>query len=434
MSDADFELVISNLISTEQTALRSIKSHAQTLLDCSPRFKYLTLHGSEHLNSLFSILNILINGGIVINNRDLFLLSAAICTHDLGMVIPLKSYMDHEIFKSEHTVTDPVNFENHIRDVHHEVISKYFEENDTFVSNLGLTAADLAIIELIGKSHRKIKISTLPPQERRLGALMRLIDELDIGPQRAPLPTFDAFFGEMEWISKWHWYKHIITAPWHIGSNVNYSTTNGKRDISFFVTVYPARQESISYWLPQVARPIEKALGDEECREILRHEYGITVNIRRNTSGSRISPLGPKRIAIEDAVLTGMLPVVLIIDDESKKIEDLFYFAQNDFHIHRVPRVKSGLQYLEATKVAIAVIDMQMPDDGLWGGDETAQYRLTGTKVVEEIKKRWPNTKVCILSGTRYPIPTETLNLADIVIRKPVDPIYLHEQLKLLLK
>ena len=346
------------------------------------------------------------------------------------MVLPLRSYTDDEIYRGPHPLTDPVHFENHVRDVHHEVIGKYFEENLSFAINLGLTVADLTIVEAIGKAHRKVKLSTLPVQERRLGALMRLIDELDIGPHRAPADVFDAFFAEMESISRWHWYKHIITAPWQHGANVSYQSLNGKKEIFFSVTVYPARMESVGYWLPQVARPIEKALKDEECGAIIYGEYGVTISVRRDGASSRMSPLGKQRQAVEDQVLTGRRPVVLIIDDESKKIDDLFHFVQEDFHIHRVPRVTSGIQYMEAADVAIAVVDMQMPDDGLWGSEETENYRMTGAKVVELIRERWPKTKLCILSGTRHKIADEVLQLVDLVLRKPIDSLALKDQLK----
>lgn len=83
-------------------------------------------------------------------------------------------------------------------------------------------------------------------------------------------------------------------------------------------------------------------------------------------------------------------------------------------------------------KVSIAVVDMQMKDDGLWGAEETSQFRMTGAKVIEEIRKRWPKTKICILSGTKHSIPKETLNLADLVLRKPVDPLVLRDSLKTL--
>lgn len=149
---------------------------------------------------------------------------------------------------------------------------------------------------------------------------MRLIDELDIGPARAPLDVFTAFAGDMDWVSKWHWYKHVITAPWHNGVNVNSSTRNDRKEIEFSVVVYPARSESIGYWLPQVARPIEKALGDEECFDIIRSEFGISVYVKRDQVSSRASPLGKQRQEFEDDVLTSRRPVVLVIDDESKKL------------------------------------------------------------------------------------------------------------------
>ena len=44
--------------------LASVKGHAERLLNHTPRFRFFTLHGSEHLDGLFRILALLLKGGV----------------------------------------------------------------------------------------------------------------------------------------------------------------------------------------------------------------------------------------------------------------------------------------------------------------------------------------------------------------------------------
>jgi hypothetical protein len=75
---------VSGLDADQLAILLGVKGHCERLLDHTPRFKYFTLHGSAHLNSLFKILELLRKGGINLGKDQLFVLAIAICIHDLG--------------------------------------------------------------------------------------------------------------------------------------------------------------------------------------------------------------------------------------------------------------------------------------------------------------------------------------------------------------
>ena len=66
--------------------LKLLKNKSDGWHEFSPRFNFFTIHGRVHTDNIFENLAILINGGIKIDNRDLFLLCAAICIHDVGTV------------------------------------------------------------------------------------------------------------------------------------------------------------------------------------------------------------------------------------------------------------------------------------------------------------------------------------------------------------
>ena len=67
-------------------------------------------------------------------------------------------------------------------------------------------------------------------------------------------------------------------------------------------------------------------------------------------------------------------------------------------------------------------MDMQIGSGDLWNAEETENFKATGKKLCEEIRKISPETNVGILTGTRYNLDScENLSL-KFLIRKPVDP------------
>lgn len=419
----ELENLCQRLSHTHAEILRSVWRHAMNLLDHTPRFQYYTLHGSQHHCNLFRNLEILLRGQIDLPEYELFILSVAICVHDLGMVLPMKEYNFQQVVEGRPGVLDPARFEDFVRDVHHEMVRNYVSLEFSFLANLGVQIPDLAIISDVAKAHRKVKLHDQRDIVKRLGALMRLVDELDIGPTRAPIPNFLQRQGEMDDISLFHWYKHIITESWTVDNNVHYQNFNGRKEISFSPVVHPNTSRSIPYWLTQVMRPIRKALDDEQCQKIIYEAYGVKVTVKKDQQLSSSLFLGNEWTLIEDKVLGAGRHTILVVDDEIKRIDDLFLPLMEKYYVHCVPRVKSALEQLEAKPVDLLIVDMQMTADGIWSAMETEDFRFTGMKIAEFVKDKYPATKIMGLTGIKYALPNDTAKLFECVLRKPIDPL-----------
>jgi len=135
MNDS-FDLIETRLKPNQGAILRAVKSHCERLLDHTPRFRYFTLHGEAHLNGLFGILRILLDGGVNLNNEQLFTLVLSICIHDLGMVVPLREKEIREILDGRSGFPDPPALENYVRDRHHDLLDLYFEQHLDFLAGL----------------------------------------------------------------------------------------------------------------------------------------------------------------------------------------------------------------------------------------------------------------------------------------------------------
>ena len=97
---------VSGLDADQLAILLGVKGHCERLLDHTPRFKYFTLHGSAHLNSLFKILELLQKGGINLGKDQLFVLAIAVDSNyelrqpeDFDLCIAITSVLRH--FQSE---------------------------------------------------------------------------------------------------------------------------------------------------------------------------------------------------------------------------------------------------------------------------------------------------------------------------------------------
>jgi hypothetical protein len=273
-----FESVIAPLDSKQQTILRAVKKHAESLLDHSPRFKFFTLHGTTHIENLFGILQLLIDGGIKLKPDELYLLSLAICVHDLGMVVSLRDYDVTKVLDGRPAATDPAALELFIRETHHELVDEYFRRNVDFLIPLGVSPNQLAQVVDISRCHRKLVLEQQVGIIRFLGAMLRVIDELDVGSNRAPADVLLNLIDDMDATSCWHWFKHNITEPWLLDHTVFYLTENRRQRIQFRLAVRPTKQASVTYWLHQVLRTIRDGRVEEKSalkRKVIEIEKEI---------------------------------------------------------------------------------------------------------------------------------------------------------------
>jgi len=92
------------------------------------------------------------------------------------------------------------------------------------------------------------------------------------------------------------------------------------------------------------------------------------------------------------------------------------------FHIIFSPNAKDAINKLKAGNINLAIVDLQIGSGNLWTREETEDFKATGKKLCEEILNFSPETKIGILTGTRY--DTESCRKLPLAffMKKPVDP------------
>ncbi|WP_320175661.1 response regulator [Maridesulfovibrio sp.] len=407
----------------------TIKAHCEKILDNSPRFKYFTLHGKDHIENLLNISNFIIDGGISLTQDEAYYLALSICLHDIGMVAPLNSLSDKDIFSGEQ-LSDLANTELKIRRHHHDLVGDYLADKVVFLSSLNISSASISLIVDICKNHRVVDLSQEQGFARRIGALLRLIDELDVGPGRAPIAVLENFYEEMGVIACWHWYKHVITQEWLVRDNVAYHTENGKNKILFKLIVRPNSSTSVEYWLRQSMRSINKVLIDEHVQRIIDSEWGVFIDVMPDHFRSKAMSLGDKWERIENIALSSGKKTIMLIDDEERKMHDMFLPLMDKYHIIYSPNAKDAAVKMNAVAIDLAIVDMQIGSGGLWALEETLNCKTTGVKVCEYIKENHPKTQIGILTGTRHKV--EGLDKESLVffLKKPVDPEVLERRIE----
>ncbi len=95
--------------------------------------------------------------------------------------MPLTASEAKDVLAGKLESYDPAVLEDYIRDTHHDRIEHYLSENLNFLLGLGISPADLGLIKDISRCHRRLILQDQTGAVKRLGALIRVIDELDIG-------------------------------------------------------------------------------------------------------------------------------------------------------------------------------------------------------------------------------------------------------------
>ena len=346
------------------------------------------------------------------------------------MVVSLKDADIPQVLDGRPTASDPAALELFIRDTHHDLVDAYLQTHMGFLTNLGVSPAQMAQVLEISRCHRKVILNQQVGIIRFLGAILRVIDELDLGSNRAPANVFLNIVDDMDTTSCWHWYKHNIVEPWHKDHTIFNITENGRKRIQFQLAVRPAKEGSINYWLNQIRRPIQKAISDDGAGLIISEKSGVQIELTLNRTLSKVNNLGPVWAGIEEKALSAGRKVVLVIDDEFRKLEDLFYPLMDDYHIIASHNAKDAISKLDAAKIDLAIVDMQIGAGGLWTEHETQDFKATGMKLCKKIREEFPNVKIGVLTGTKHPLPPNEAMQVDFFLRKPIDPDTLMDTVK----
>ena len=80
---------------------------------------------------------------------------------------------------------------------------------------------------------------------------------------------------------------------------------------------------------------------------------------------------------------------------------------------------------MRAAPVTLLIVDIQISWDATWGDDPDLDEHQAGVFFIKNVKEEFPDLIICLLTGTRHPLPQILHGLVDEIIRKPIDPIEL---------
>ena len=82
----------------------------------------------------------------------------------------------------------------------------------------------------------------------------------------------------------------------------------------------------------------------------------------------------------------GILPSVLVIDDEIRSQESLRRTLEEDFTVFTASSAQDGRTIMERESVQVVLCDQRMPE-------------TTGVEFLQEVREQWPDTVRIIISG-----------------------------------
>jgi hypothetical protein len=175
----------------------------------------------------------------------------------------------------------PYSVQDLIRDEHHIRSGRYIIEH---AEGLKLDHREAEYIRLIVEGHRQIKLESDEYNEKAIGltsvrvrllsALLRLADELDLLPERAPGTLYDILKNNMPDYSRIHWLKHYYTSGLLIETS---ESEKGRKRTSIEVHCqYPNEEVGRKITEVLISNPLEETLN--EVRVILL-DYGLRLSL-----------------------------------------------------------------------------------------------------------------------------------------------------------
>ena len=109
---------------------------------------------------------------------------------------------------------------------------------------------------------------------------MRLIDELDIGPNRAPQPVYEARRARMDEVSRLHWLKHICAREIDKQgiSTLTVEDRNDRRILCVWIAVM-ATTDTWQAIQGLIYRKIKRCLDEEGVNRVLRERFQLEVRV-----------------------------------------------------------------------------------------------------------------------------------------------------------
>jgi hypothetical protein len=260
-----------------EEAIKTLRRHIGEAFKAGmPQFPYYTLHGIEHLEEL-DRLAILLSKKIGLEAEDQQLLRLAILFHDYAMVDVPGEEREKEL-RQRLGLQPDFSFPDLVRETHQDE----FEQALTRASKLSFltgmfSAQNLRDAAIVAKHHRKHDLDRAPRHLQGLCALMRLIDELDIGSRRAPLATYQALRSQMNLEARSHWLKHLCTRA----IDANWFALE-QRGSCQTLKVYVVVEATTGTWRSiqeEVAQKLRQTLGLGKVNAVLRETFQLEVEI-----------------------------------------------------------------------------------------------------------------------------------------------------------
>ena len=196
----------------DESGLKNFREYvAKAFSAGTQQFPHYTLHGREHLEEVDRLARLVYKATPRLNEEDANLLRLALIMHDFSMV-DVPSPKREEELRAQMGVG--ISFADIVRKTHQDEIVNSFKKPERIAYLMSAFGGDQAHVVqdacTIAKYHRFNALVDAPEHLKALCALVRIIDELDIGPKRAPIPAYEAMRGRMEDVSRFHWLKHIV--------------------------------------------------------------------------------------------------------------------------------------------------------------------------------------------------------------------------------
>ncbi len=260
-----------------EDALSALRRHVAAAFKAgTSTFPHYTLHGEEHLQEL-DRLALLVGGSIPkLSKERLNLLRLAIILHDFAMVDVPDPAREKELRRQ---MTPGLPFADIVRMTHQDEIDRSFTKPERIALLHGLLpTAGAQILEdasTIARHHRLHPLAQAPEHVQDLCALMRILDELDIGPNRAPLPAYDALRPKMEDVaSRFHWLKHLCTRPVAAYGTFSVEERNHRRILKVLVAV-KATENTWRAIQEVIISKLKKCADQEGVNEVLQATLGV---------------------------------------------------------------------------------------------------------------------------------------------------------------
>ncbi len=253
-------------------------------------FPHFTLHGREHLEEVDRLARLVHKATPQLSEEQANLLRLALIMHDFAMVAVPSPEREAEL---RARMGVDISFADIVRKTHQDEIANSFAKEDRIAYLMSTFGGDQAHVVqdacTIAQYHRFKPLADAPPHLKALCALVRIIDELDIGPRRAPIPAYEAMRERMEDVSRFHWLKHIQCRPIMPDATFTVELCEHERRVLRIWVAVRATGDTWQWMQDHICAKIRSCLDDDGVNTILAERLGIRFEVSGAREEARLS-------------------------------------------------------------------------------------------------------------------------------------------------